>query len=306
MSLRFMGSVEDYQEVDEEHEMNFMAAMRKASFGGDRSEAGRYAANVRWQGNVKEKNENNDASQRLLEEFQKEQGKIPNSPPNPQGLNARAIYSWVEGPFRSSSRNYPINDRIRHIASGLFDLPLPKYNSYKNRGGFIDPRIITEQTKNLIESIDKAEPKQPVLWRGLKNASKQGDPQSQQQEQVMALQIGDTFVSPIFSTSRSKDVATFRYAIHETHPDSSPAIVFRIEAGSKGLRTSIIPDDYEVLTGGKFEVTARTESTIKIGKFAKIFQHKVIVIGLRQVDTFGIEDYKNPSFTPDYSYEKTS
>ena len=27
--------------------------MRKASFGGDRSEAGRYAANVRWQGNVK-------------------------------------------------------------------------------------------------------------------------------------------------------------------------------------------------------------------------------------------------------------
>ena len=25
----------------------------KASFGGDRSEAGRYAANVRWQGNVK-------------------------------------------------------------------------------------------------------------------------------------------------------------------------------------------------------------------------------------------------------------
>ena len=52
MSLRFMGSVEDYQEVDEEHEMNIMAAMRKASFGGDRSEAGRYAANIRWQGNT--------------------------------------------------------------------------------------------------------------------------------------------------------------------------------------------------------------------------------------------------------------
>ena len=34
--------------------------MRKASFGGDRSEAGRYAANVRWQGRDEQKPSNNE------------------------------------------------------------------------------------------------------------------------------------------------------------------------------------------------------------------------------------------------------
>jgi len=41
--------------------------MRKASFGGDRSEAGRYAANVRWQGNTKD-----DISNQVIVGFESE------------------------------------------------------------------------------------------------------------------------------------------------------------------------------------------------------------------------------------------
>jgi hypothetical protein len=39
--------------VKNQDPMAYINNMEKASFGGDRSEAGRYAANIRWQGNRK-------------------------------------------------------------------------------------------------------------------------------------------------------------------------------------------------------------------------------------------------------------
>jgi len=145
------------------------------------------------------------------------------------------------------------------------------------------------------------------LWRGLRGSwgGKTGE-ESQQQKQILGLQVGDSFVSPIFSSSRDKGVAKMYASLH-VQPDSQPSVVLKIEAGAKGLRTGVIPMDAEVLTGGKFVVTARTESTIPMKDYShtknpRSYQHKVILVSVKQVDTFGAEDYTNPSFRPDDSY----
>lgn len=295
---------------ESEQEQDWIKPLLKASFGGDRSAAGRYAAEQRWKGHVKSEPQGDEASMRLKAEFESEQEKVPNSPPNPKGLKAIALKNWVDGPFRRDHpRNVLINDMIRHIANGLVGLPLPRFRGIRFRQGdhYIPPETFVERTKNLLESIDQAEPKQPVLWRGLRGSwdGKTGA-ESQQQQQIMGLQVGDSFVSPIFSSSRDKEVAKMYASLH-VKPDSQPSVVLKIEAGAKGLRTGVIPMDAEVLTGGKFVVTARTESTIPMKDYSdpkvpRSYDHKVIVISVKQVDTFGAEDYTNPSFRPDDSY----
>lgn len=282
----------------------------KASFGGDRSAAGRYAAEQRWKGHAKQEPQSDEPSRRLKEEFESVQTKIPNSPSNPKGLQAVALKNWVDGPFRRDHpRNVLINDMIRHIANGLLGLPLPRFRGIRFRRGdhYIPPETFVDRTKNLLESIDQAEPKQPVLWRGLRGSwTGETGAESNQQQQIMGLQVGDSFVSPIFSSSRDKEVAKMYASLH-VKPDSQPSVVLKIEAGAKGLRTGVIPIDAEVLTGGKFVVTARTESTIPMKDYTdpkapRTYEHKVIVISVKQVDTFGPEDYTNPSFRPDDSY----
>jgi len=284
-------------------------SLEKASFGGDRSAAGRYAAEQRWKGHVKVESPSADAaSLQLKEEFESPQDKIPNSPPNPKGLNPRAVYNWVDGPFRRDHpKQFPINDMIRHIACGLLGLPLPRWRSinFRKNDTYIHDEDFVNRTKNLIESIDAATPNQPTLWRGLRGSYGKGTTDDASQvQQVTNLQVGDSFVSPIFSSSRSKDVAQLMYGIHTTRQGDPPSIVIKIEAGAKGLKTSVIPNDHEVLTGGKFVVTARTESKQQITSGTETWEHPFIVIAVRQVDTFGKEDYTNPNFRPDSKYDK--
>jgi hypothetical protein len=291
------------------------ARLSKASFGGDRSAAGRYAAEQRWKGHVKDEvGQVDDASLKLKEEFESPEDKIPNSPPNPKGLNARAIFNWVDGPFRRGHpRQYPINDMIRHIANGLLGLPLPRFRGirFRKNDTYIPDEDFVNRTKNLIESIDAAEPKQPTLWRGLRGSWSRGNPEeSVQHQQMLNLEVGQSFVSPIFSSSRSKGVATNLYATHLVQKGDPPSIVLKIEAGAKGLRTSVIPNDHEVLTGGKFTVTAKTEVTTTMTDYNtpypySEYEHKIVVISVKQTDTFGKEDYTNPNFRPDASFRKT-
>ena len=187
-------------------------ALRKASFGGDRSAAGRYAANIRWQTRVgsDKPTGRTAAQQELLDDFENRQDKVPKSPKNPEGLNAKAIRSWVDGPFPKSSRNFPINDYMRHIANGLLGLPLNTYRQLPTglprkgdrRGITPDWRIVRDQVKNLLESIDKAPPEQPTLWRGMSGRygrDSKGDRQVETAQRLLATEEGDTLEIPFMS-----------------------------------------------------------------------------------------------------------
>lgn len=248
----------------------------------------------------------------LLAEWESPQGRIPTSPANPEGTNTQALRSWVDGPFRNFSANYPIQDVIRHIQHGVLGLPLtPYYEVYSDRQRYIDERTINAQTRNLIESLDSAPSTQPVLWRG------QGDGNQRTgilehggmgYDSLLRLKEGDEFVAPMFSTSRDKGIAGMYAEMGIGKNSSTPAVIFRIAAGAKGLRTTTVPMDKEVLTGGKFRVTGTAKSTMKTiidydSEKKPIFKdHPLNIVSLTQIDTFGKEDYVKENFTPDSQF----
>lgn len=251
-------------------------------------------------------------SDELISEWKKPQGRVPASPSNPEGTNTQALRSWVDGPFRNFSGNYPIQDVYRHIQHGILGLPLtPFYEIYSDRQRYVSEYTLNEQTKNLIESLDNASPSQPVLWRG-QNESNQHqemiDHGGMGYEKILNLQEGDEFVSPMFSTTRDKEIANM-YASHNVGANSTkPIVIFRIQEGAKGLRTNTIPMDKEVLTGGKFRVTGTAQTTEKVGisydsQNNPIFkEHPVRIISMTQIDTFGKEDYVNENFKPNNEF----
>jgi hypothetical protein len=253
------------------------------------------------------------SGQDLIDSFEKElkQPRTPSSPANPEGLNSQGLRSWVEGPFRNFTANYPIQDGMRHMFHGILGLPLtPFVRFYSDRQRYVNTFKLNEQVNNLITSLDKAPQSQPTLWRGmnegvlwenLKHSETGGF------DSLLNLKEGDEFVSPFFSTSRNVGVALM-YATHLVTPSASkPSVMFRIEAGSKGLKSNIIPDDKEVLTGGKFKVTGIAETKVR-NVYVKDnqlteFEQPLKLISLSQIDTFGKEDIKNPTFTTHSLYQ---
>lgn len=253
------------------------------------------------------------SGQDLIDSFEKElrQQRTPSSPANPEGLNSQGLRSWVEGPFRNFSANYPIQDGMRHMFHGILGLPLtPFVRFYSDRQRYVNESKLNEQVNNLITSLDKAPQSQPTLWRGMNERvlyENQRLSTTGGFDSLLNLKEGDEFVSPFFSTSRDAGVANM-YATHLVTPSASqPSIVFRIEAGSKGLKSNIIPDDKEVLTGGKFKVTGVADTTtrnvyVKENQLTE-YQQPLRLISLSQIDTFGKEDIKNSRFTTDTSYQ---
>jgi hypothetical protein len=250
-------------------------------------------------------------SDELIADWEKPQGRVPSSPANPEGTNTQALRSWVDGPFRNFSGNYPIQDVIRHIQHGVLGLPLtPYYEVYSDRQRYIDERTINAQTRNLIESLDNAPATQPTLWRGQAMGNqRQGilEHGGMGYDSLLNLKEGDEFVAPMFSTSREKDIASMYATLGIEKNSQVPAVIFRIEAGAKGLKTSTVPMDKEVLTGGKFKVTGRAEATIKTavdwaGRTPIMKDHPVRIISLTQIDTFGKEDYVKENFIPDSQF----
>jgi hypothetical protein len=247
----------------------------------------------------------------LIAEWEKPQGRVPSSPPNPEGTNAQALRSWVDGPFRNFSGNYPIQDVIRHIQHGILGLPLtPYYEVYSDRQRYVDERTINAQTRNLIESLDSAPATQPVLWRGQAEGNQRTgilEHGGMGYDALLNLKVGDEFVAPMFSTSREKATAQMYTELGIGKNSNTPAVIFRIDAGAKGLRTTVIPMDKEVLTGGKFKVTGTAESTIKTaidwnGREPVMKDHPLKIIALTQIDTFGKEDYVKENFIPDSAF----
>lgn len=246
-------------------------------------------------------------SEELIAEWEKPQGRVPTSPANPEGTNAQGLRTWVDGPFRNFSGNYPIQDAMRHVMHGVLGLPLPYYQRiYSDRQRYLDPYTLREQCKNMMVSLDKAPQSQPVLWRGQHNEMSQNPEYNSGYDQLLSLKEGDEFVSPMFSTSRDKGIAK-EYSRMYLNPESKPSVVFRIQEGAKGLRTNVVPVDKEVLTGGKFKVTGVANTTQKArhsvnGQIVE-FDHPVKIISMSQLDTFGKEDFVNEGFNPEYKYE---
>lgn len=247
------------------------------------------------------------SSDELIAEWEKPMGRIPTSPANPEGTNAQGLRTWVDGPFRNFSANYPIQDAMRHVMHGILGLPLPYYQKiYSDRQRYLDPYTLREQCKNLMTSLDKAPKSQPVLWRGQHNEMSRNPNENFGYDQLLSLKEGDEFVSPMFSTSRDKDIAK-AYSSLYLNPGSKPSVVFRIQEGAKGLRTNVVPIDKEVLTGGKFKITGIANTTQKTSyvvnnQFVE-FDHPVKIISMTQIDTFGAEDFVNDKFTYDSAYE---
>jgi hypothetical protein len=69
----------------------------------------------------------NLSGKELVADWESSQNKRSKSPANPKGTNSQALRSWVEGPYRNFSRNYPIQDILRHIMHGILGLPLTPY-----------------------------------------------------------------------------------------------------------------------------------------------------------------------------------
>jgi hypothetical protein len=253
------------------------------------------------------------SGQDLIDSWEKEnnKSKVPSSPANPEGLNSQGIKSWVLGPFRNFSANYPIQDGMRHIFHGILGLPLtPFVRFYSDRERYVNEFKLNEQVNNLIVSLDKAPQAQPTLWRGMNEGMLWENQQHSTTggfDSLLNLKEGDDFVSPFFSTSRDVGIANM-YGTHLMSPSSAkPTVIFRIEAGAKGLKTNIIPDDKEVLTGGKFKVVGVASTTVR-NSYAKnneivSYDQPLKLISLVQVDTFGKEDIKNPTFHTDSAYQ---
>ena len=251
----------------------------------------------------------NLSGKELVADWESSQNKRSKSPANPKGTNSQALRSWVEGPYRNFSRNYPIQDILRHIMHGTLGLPLTPYKEvYSDKQRYIDERTLNSQSKNLLESLDNAPKSQPVLWRGQNEGMQEMEHAEHGglgYEKLLNLKVGDEFVSPMFSSSRDADTA-YMYATHGLMAKNPASVVFRIEAGAKGLRTNIIEQDSEVLTGGKFRVNGVADSTIgrtyvDNGKVLDT-PHPLRIISLIQEDTFGIEDYAKERFLPDSQY----
>jgi hypothetical protein len=219
-------------------------------------------------------------SDELIAEWEKTQGRVPASPPNPEGTNTQALRSWVDGPFRNFSGNYPIQDVIRHIQHGILGLPLtPYYEVYSDRQRYIDERTLNSQTRNLIESLDNAPQSQPTLWRGQAVGNQREgilEHGGMGYDSLLSMKEGDEFVATMFSTSRDKDIASMYAQMGIGKNTQAPAVIFRIEAGAKGLRTSTVPMDKEVLTGGKFKVTGSKEVQV-------FFSPQLVAICLKEL-----------------------
>jgi len=116
--------------------------MRKVSFGGDRSEAGRYAANVRWQGHTKGKKDKKDFSFKTVAKrindatasIRATGMKIERLKPDTQGFdwNLKVQRGWAQKTF----------EKIREI-----QYPEPSWR--RDKSDYVDRQIEDDSRKKL-------------------------------------------------------------------------------------------------------------------------------------------------------------
>lgn len=239
-------------------------------------------------------------------DFEESESKSPN---NPGILDDKGVKFWVDGQFIGSKYQQVGNDILRHTMEGQLGLRLSPYAArYQGEVQGKAPRSdqeIAEMSTNLIVSLDAAKPAQPVLYRGMHKPTTGGDGSESQYQEILDLRVGDELATPMFSTTRNLDTAKMYSNFNSRGTGKDIPIIFKIEAGSKGLKTSIVPMDAEVLSGGKFKVkdvvnlkypAIRVDSNAGA---ADVVYKTARIITIQQVATFSAADIEDPSFTPD-------
>jgi hypothetical protein len=184
---------------------------------------------------------------------------IPDSPRNAGGMTERVWEAWEHGPDGDV-----FVELFRKYACQQLGLPVPKtpydpggYMAYTLERGWGAPN--RNEVSKMLEAIANSKP-QPTLYRGLAKPTFKDDNSSDGElfDKFMSMKPGDQFDMPVASTTRSLGVAAW-YAADRVS-GSSENVIIKIQEGAKGVarkaENSWYPQDYEVITSGKFEVVS--------------------------------------------------
>lgn len=184
---------------------------------------------------------------------------IPASPRNAGGMTAKMWEAWEHGPDGE-----PFVELFRKYACEALGIPVPK--TPYDRGGYLNYMLQRgwgapnkNEAKAMLDAIANGRP-QPPLYRGVVKPTWSDDSSSDEQlfNDFVSMKPGDQFDMPLASTTRSLGVALW-YASDRV-PQTSQKVVIKIQEGAKGVslgkENSTYPQDYEVITSGKFEVVS--------------------------------------------------
>lgn len=172
-------------------------------------------------------------------------GFLDTSPPNPSGISTTAIKYWeTAGTSKGTNAGEnPQHSVIRAAADAHLGILGPPPENIEI--GRLNLEKAESLAKNLVNSIEKASPSQPTLWRGI-----DGD----QAKALSSSRDGDSVVFSLGSHSRDANAAKV-YA-------GSQGVVLRILPGARGISTgnARFAQDQEVITGGHFKVVGKSVS----------------------------------------------
>lgn len=231
--------------------------MRKASFGGDRSEAGRYAANIRWQGNIKKTpkqnpnfapNQSLKAKQDLLRIGAKHDKKVGNDGRDLTDSASLGLRHWV------NRGTLDINTFLRTNSTKNL-----MYGNIDEKKALKDIKIDSQRMLDCWDELKEKTEEEIVVFRGL--ATKKSE----------TFKVGSvisdkgwqsTTTDPVFATDWSRTASVFSSLDDQENLETT---VFQIK----------IPKGTEIINLGGFVselgYAYRTEST---GVLSEVFLNR--------------------------------
>jgi putative metallohydrolase (TIGR04338 family) len=224
---------------------------------------------------------------------------IPDSPKNAGGMTAKAWEAWEHGPdgqnFIALFRKYACQELGLEVPKTPFDQG--GYLNYMMDRGWGKPT--RDEAKGMLNAIANGRP-QPALYRGMYESN---DEQEQGNlDALLSTKPGDTFDMPLVSATRSLGVATWYAA--DMVGAGKRSVVMKIQEGAKGValkkENSTYPQDYEVITSGKFEVVSiNTVSTPYWSR--SIFEPRKTTGDAQYPDYYEIATFDKTRFSPEYA-----
>jgi len=184
---------------------------------------------------------------------------IPASPRNAGGMTQKIWDNWEHG---VDGNQYV--ELYRQYAGEALGIAVPKSSmdvggnlNYLTQRGFggSSTDTVRKQAETILQTIANGKPEQPALYRGMTATDADGQALL---NSITKLKAGDTLDMPLVSTTRSLGVATWYATDRSTSGTGN--VIMKIQPGAKGVslskETSRYPQDYEVITSGKFEVVS--------------------------------------------------
>lgn len=171
-------------------------------------------------------------------------GYVNTSPGNSSSISKEAFKFWetagtVKGANAGSNPQCGI---IREAADKHF--AIPTHGDPRRSVLFpIDSNKADSLAKSMYQGIEKAQPAQPILWRGMGNAP-----------ELKSAKVGDTMHTSLMSTSRGAHAAKGYMGSSEN------GVMLRIAPGSRGvaIESGRYSHDQEVVSGGKFRIVGKS------------------------------------------------